>query len=480
LKFEKGEQTELKKFEDILVQCIEDIKGGRSTIEDCLDKYPSMREQLEPLLKIALEIRESPDVKPSAAFKTKARVWLMDQIHGRQAVTKWPWFRYNSQMKPISYITRFSMARVIVAAVAIIAVVIAVLGVIYGIPTEEPLGTGTLKLYLSDAPLDAENVIGVYITVNEIQYHRDGRWITCEEFEGPQTYNLLELTGGNSALLGELTLPAGNYTQIRFMLDIPEKGPRPVNPGCYIEFADNSTEPLFVPSGGQTGYKATGRFEVTADETVEVTADFDVRKPGAVHMAGSRYILNPTIKLIVNDQSDVTDVTVEDSHESEQVLETGTLALYLSDAPLDAENVTAVNITIQEIQYHLNGEWITCEEYAGNQTYDLLKLTGGNITLLGDFTLPAGNYTQIRFILDIPERGSHPVNPGCYVEFANNSTEPLFVPSGGETGYKAIGRFEVPVNGTVEVTADFDVREAVVVANSFYILKPTIKLIVNE
>jgi len=466
----------LKKFEDILVQCIEDIKAGRSSIEDCLDRYPSVREQLEPLLRIALEIRKPPDVKPSPSFKVKARVWLMDQIHGKQAVTKWPWSRYNSQVKPIPYIRRLSMARFIPAAVAII-VVLAALGIIYGIPGEQPLETGTLKLYLCDAPLDAENVTGVYITINEIQYHRDGKWITCEEFVGNQTYNLLELTGGNSALLGELTLPAGNYTQIRFMLDIPEKGPRPVSPGCYIKFADNSTEPLFVPSGGQTGYKATGRFEVTANETVEVTADFDVRKPGAVHVAGSRYILNPTIKLIVNGQS---DVAVEDSDESEQALETGTLALYLSDAPLDAENVTGVYITIDEIQYHLGNQWITCEEFVGNQTYNLLELTGGNSTLLGQFTLPAGNYTQIRLILDIPEKGPPPASPGCYLKFADNSTEPLFAPSGNTTGYKAIGRFEVPVNGTVEVTADFDVRKAVVVAGSRYILKPTIKLIVNN
>jgi len=159
---------------------------------------------------------------------------------------------------------------------------------------------------------------------------------------------------------------------------------------------------------------------------------------------------------------------------------TGTLKLYLSDAPIDTENVTAVNITIQEIQYHLNSEWITCEEYAGNQTYDLLELTGGNITLLGDFTLPAGNYTQIRFILDIPEMGQNPANPGCYIEFDGNSTEPLFVPSGGESGYKAVGQFTVPVNGTVKVTADFDVREAVHLAASHYILKPTIKLIVSD
>ena len=477
MKFEKGKETDLKKFEDILVQCIEDIKAGRSSIEDCLDRYPSVREQLEPLLRIALEIREPPDVKPSSVFKVKARVWLMDQIHGGQAVTKWPWSRYDSQVKPIPYIRRFSMARVIVAAVAIIVVALGVLGVIYGIPTEQPVGTGTLKLYLCDAPLDAENVTGVYITINEIQYHRDGEWSTFEEFEGPQIYNLLELTGGNSALLGELTLPAGNYTQIRFMLDIPEKGPHPVNPGCYIKFADNSTEPLFVPSGGQSGYKATGRFEVTANETVEVTADFDVRKPGAVHLAGSRYILNPTIKLIVNDQS---DATVEDSGELGQALETGTLELYLTDAPIDANNVTGVYITINEIQCHLGNQWITCEEFVGNQTYNLLELTGGNITLLGEFILPAGNYTQIRFMLDIPEKGLPPTNPGCYIKFADNSTEPLFAPSGNTTGYKAIGRFEVPVNGTVEVTADFDVREAVVVAHSSYILKPTIKLIINN
>ena len=164
------------------------------------------------------------------------------------------------------------------------------------LPGEAP-GTGTLKLYLSDAPLDAESVTGVYITINEIQYHLDGEWITCEEFVGNQTYNLLELTGGNITLLGEFTLPAGNYTQIRFMLEIPEKVSRPTNPGCYIEFADNSTEPLYAPSGGETGYKAIGHFEVTANGTVAVIADFDVRK--AVVVAGSSYILKPTIKLIV-------------------------------------------------------------------------------------------------------------------------------------------------------------------------------------
>jgi len=48
----------LKKCENILVKHIEDIKAGRSSIEDCLDKYQPVREQLEPLLRIAVEIRK--------------------------------------------------------------------------------------------------------------------------------------------------------------------------------------------------------------------------------------------------------------------------------------------------------------------------------------------------------------------------------------------------------------------------------------
>jgi hypothetical protein len=194
---------------------------------------------------------------------------------------------------------------------------------------------------------------------------------------------------------------------------------------------------------------------------VEVTADFDVREPGAVHLAGSRYILKPTIRLIVGDQSDATDVpgkgsnNSSKSNKSEQASETGTLKLSLTDAPPDAKNITGVYITIDGIQYHLGSQWITCEEFEGPQIYELLELTGGNSTLLGEFTLPVGNYTQIRFLLDIPEMSSSPVSSGCYVEFADNSTEPLFAPSGNTTGYKAIGRFEVTADETVEVTADF-------------------------
>jgi hypothetical protein len=112
----------LRKFEDILVECIEDIEAGRSSIESCLDKYPSLRERLEPLLRIALEIREPPDVKPSPGFKLRARVWLMEQIHESGAVAKRPSFPQNKRMKLMPEIRRFSLARIVVAiALALVA-----------------------------------------------------------------------------------------------------------------------------------------------------------------------------------------------------------------------------------------------------------------------------------------------------------------------------------------------------------------------
>jgi len=104
----------VKRFEDILAQCIEDVKAGRCTIEDCLDRHPSSRDQLKPLLRIALGIRGVPDVRPSAGFKVRARVRLMEKIRQQKTVSRWPWFRYNGQIS-LSPHRRFSMVHIIVA-----------------------------------------------------------------------------------------------------------------------------------------------------------------------------------------------------------------------------------------------------------------------------------------------------------------------------------------------------------------------------
>jgi hypothetical protein len=141
----------LRKSEDILAECIDDIRAGKASVEDCLNRYPSTREQLEPLLRIALEIRELPDVKPSPSFKMKVRVRLMDEIHGRQAETRWPWRRYHSQMKPVAYIKRFGISM----AGVILAIVLAVLG----------LGAGTA--YASQASLPGDTLYPIKLATEQ-------------------------------------------------------------------------------------------------------------------------------------------------------------------------------------------------------------------------------------------------------------------------------------------------------------------------
>ncbi|MBS3770414.1 MAG: DUF4382 domain-containing protein [Bacteroidales bacterium] len=170
---------------------------------------------------------------------------------------------------------------------------------------EEDTGeTGTVALSITDAPLDNDNIEGVWIKVNGLEYHtQDSGWKTFEGYEGPKEFNLLELTDGVKEMLGTFEMEAGQYNQLRFLMDIPDMGDgRPSNPGCYL-MINGEKEPLFVPSGGQSGYKAVGAFQVPSNGTVELTADWDARKAVVKAGATDMYILRPTIRLIADNQA---------------------------------------------------------------------------------------------------------------------------------------------------------------------------------
>lgn len=172
--------------------------------------------------------------------------------------------------------------------------------------------TGIMSLSITDAPPKlGDDVTEVNIAVIGIEYHHDGNWVNADDFE-PQTFNLLALQNGKSLHLGDMILPAGHYTEIRFILAAPEKGSDPKNnPDCNIVFEDGTSEPLFVPSGGQSGYKGKGAFDITADAKVAITADFDVQK--SIVVTGNRkYLLKPVIRLVVTELSGMINGTVVD------------------------------------------------------------------------------------------------------------------------------------------------------------------------
>jgi hypothetical protein len=70
----------LEKIETILTNCIREIKSGKATLSECLDRYASIRRELEPLLKIALYIQEPPSFKMDTSYKQAAKARLLQQI----------------------------------------------------------------------------------------------------------------------------------------------------------------------------------------------------------------------------------------------------------------------------------------------------------------------------------------------------------------------------------------------------------------
>jgi hypothetical protein len=128
----------VKRIEEILTQCIDDIKAGRVSLEDCLNRYPEMHQELEPLLKIALSIEEPADTRPSDTFKAKARVNLIEYIHASQ--TRKRMDRFSSQIS-VRHGWLTGWARVVVTIIALILIISAA-------------GTGTALASQSSLPGD--------------------------------------------------------------------------------------------------------------------------------------------------------------------------------------------------------------------------------------------------------------------------------------------------------------------------------------
>lgn len=167
-----------------------------------------------------------------------------------------------------------------------------------GTPAGAPVSTmGTLSVAMTDAPacgFDAVNVTVVKVRVNKSATagEADSGW-TDITLAAPKKVNLLTLTNGVLETLGQTSLEAGQYNQIRLVLDSNASG----SANTVLVTGAKAEQPLETPSAVQSGIKLNGSFTVEAGARSDVVIDFDACK-SVVARGKTTYALKPVIKMI--------------------------------------------------------------------------------------------------------------------------------------------------------------------------------------
>jgi hypothetical protein len=166
-------------------------------------------------------------------------------------------------------------------------------------------GNGQLSVVLKDAPGDIKAAV---VTISEINLQGSGGKLVLSSNE--VTTDLLTLSTDVATLVQDATVPAGNYTQLRFVIT-----------GGYIEVDNgNGTSSIYasdpnyaglppgatvagnlhMPSLGQSGLKVTlpgNKLTISSGDQKILVVDFDVSQSFG-HLAGGsgQWVMHPVIK----------------------------------------------------------------------------------------------------------------------------------------------------------------------------------------
>jgi hypothetical protein len=161
-------------------------------------------------------------------------------------------------------------------------------------------GSGTLGISLTDAPACGFDAVNV--TVTQVRVHQSGSasdsaggWSEIT-LNPARKINLLDLTNGVLEHLGDTTLPAGHYTQVRLLL-AANTAPNPVSNSVVLSSASGAEIALRTPSAVQTGIKLVHGFDVAAGQRTDLVLDFDACK-SVVALGNGGFLLKPVIKVI--------------------------------------------------------------------------------------------------------------------------------------------------------------------------------------
>jgi hypothetical protein len=161
---------------------------------------------------------------------------------------------------------------------------------------------GALSVGLTDSA--AGEFDHVIVTLLKIRVHRadavdEAGWHELDLGPGGIAVDLLTLQNGVMLPLGQISLPSGDYDQLRLMID-PAR--------CWVTPTGGEDEPLLVPSGLQTGLKILHDFHIS-DGVLELVIDFDASR-SVVRLGHGGFLLKPVLDAFDLGESGMIDGVV--------------------------------------------------------------------------------------------------------------------------------------------------------------------------
>lgn len=146
-------------------------------------------------------------------------------------------------------------------------------------------GESQLRVSMTDAPGPYDEV---NVDIIGLEVHSDVNGWNTIPLANPGVYDLLELANGIDTLLGTVTLPSGNISQLRLILG--------TNNTVVV---GGITYDLKTPSAQQSGLKVQIHKNLQPGITYDVTLDFDASR-SIVFTGNGEYILKPVIRAITD------------------------------------------------------------------------------------------------------------------------------------------------------------------------------------
>ena len=161
----------------------------------------------------------------------------------------------------------------------------------------------------------------------------------------------------------------------------------------------------------------------------------------------------------------------------------GRINLSVTDAPVD--DADSVVVQFRSVAFKREGEAaeVVRDLSPSPRSLDLLEYQQGRAALLLDgVELPAGRYEWIRLIVD-----NEPNVRDSYIVLTNGNECELRVPSGAESGLKLNRGFNLPDDGSIALTIDFDLRKSIHAppgqqgstpdCTQAYLMRPTLRVV---